>query len=125
MGDVEEEDLLLPLEHGQQASASENLPVGGEPDVVRLVAARSGPGQRHGGDHLPVSRRRGVEVHDRQKIRGPPRLVSRPDEKVFFGPFAALTLAFGIVEAGLSDGSRRRGGDQENKGCSKSSGSYR
>ena len=41
-GHVEEEDLILPTQHAQQATERQRPPIAGEPDVVRLVPDRAG-----------------------------------------------------------------------------------
>ena len=55
IGDVEEEDLALPLQHAEQAAGGQDASVRGESDVMGLVARLAGTGQGHGVQDLAVS----------------------------------------------------------------------
>ena len=56
IGDIEEEHLILPTQHTQQAAERQRPPVVGEADVVRLVADRTASGQRDGTQDLAIGR---------------------------------------------------------------------
>ena len=57
IGDIEEEHLVLPTQHTQQAAERHRPPVAGETDVVRFVADRAFAGQWDGTQDLAVGRR--------------------------------------------------------------------
>ena len=65
---VEEEHLILPAQHAEQAAQRHRPAVAGEADVVRFVADRAGAGQRDGTKDLAVSRRIAFEVDDGDEV---------------------------------------------------------
>src|SRR5262245_28699145 len=76
---IEEEDAVLTAEQRQQAATGQDVLVGGEMTMVRLVSGAAGTWQRDRRDDLAVAGRIFVEIDDRQEVRGDPGLVARPD----------------------------------------------
>src|SRR5215471_14131005 len=112
LGDVEEEDLFLPLEDAEQPAAGDHLPVGREPDVVKLVPGRPGFRKGRPGEDLAVARRAWVEVHHREEVRRGPRLIAGTDVEVA-RPVRTLPLVRWFAQRGIGAIHRRYASEQD------------
>ena len=76
---IEEENAVLTPQQGQQAPTRQNVLVGGEMAVVRLITGAARRRHWHRPDDSSVARRVFVEVDDGKKVRRRTGLIARPD----------------------------------------------
>ena len=80
--DVPEENLLLAFQETQQPARGEDLPIAGEPHMVRLVPGLTRARKGSTRDHLAVAGRLLVEVDHQQEIGRLAGLIPRPNVQV-------------------------------------------
>ena len=80
--DIEEEYAVLVAEHAEQAAAGEDVLVGGEPTVVRLIVDAARPRYLGRPDDVAIARRVRVVVNDHEPVRRLALRITGPDVKV-------------------------------------------
>src|SRR4029450_5864695 len=79
VGDVEEEDVVLALEHAQEPATREYSLVDRRVAMMRLVTDVARRWEGHGLEHLAVVGRVAIEIDDRKKVGRHAGLIARPD----------------------------------------------
>ena len=86
---IKEEDAVLPPQQSQQPATGQDVLVGGQMAMVRLISGAAGSWNGNRPDDPPIAGRVFVEVDDGQEVGGDSGLVACPDVE---GPFFSVVV---------------------------------